>query len=280
MSLVAIVGAGPLGAELAFLLARRDIVPAIALVDEAGQVAAGKTLDMRQSAPVEAFATQLTGSSDLLTAAGAPVIVLADRFGPVDWQADEALMLLRRLVRPGSASIVICAGSEHRELIGRAAREGRIERRRIVGSAPEALAAAVRAIAALEADRSPKDVALAVLGVPPAHVVIPWEDATIGGLGATRVLDEQARRRIVARTSHLWPPGPFTLAAAAAKAIAGVLGGSRESLCAFVAPDDALGAKARVGAVPVLLGPDGVDRVELPTLSVHDRVALDNALMM
>ena len=37
---------------------------------------------------------------------------------------------------------------------------------------------------------------------------------------------------------------------------------------------------ARTVALPVVLGPAGIERVELPTLSVHDRVALDNALML
>ncbi len=206
--------------------------------------------------------------------------MIADRVGKGEWQGDEALMVLRRLVRAGSDSVVICAGASHQPLVQQGARELKIDRRRIIGSAPEALAAAVRAVTALEANRSPKDVGLTVLGVPPAHVVIPWEDATVAGLAASRVLDEPARRRIAARVARLWPPGPFTLAAAAAKAVMAVSGRSRETVSAFVAPDDALGITARAGAVPVALGPSGVERVELPTLSVHDRVALDNALML
>ena len=280
MSLIAIVGAGPLGGELAFLLARRDIVLAVMIVDEMGHVAAGKALDIRQSGPIESFTTQVSGSNDLFAAAGAPIIVLADKAGGDEWHGDDALTLLRRLVRPGSATVVVCAGAGHCELVQRAVREAQVDRRRIIGSAPEGLASSVRAVTALEADRSPKDVALTVLGVPPTHIVIPWEDATIAGLSATRTLDEPARRRIIARTGHLWPPSPITLAAAAFKAIDAIVGRSRETVTAFVAPDDELGVKARAGAMPVVLGPDGLSRVELPTLSVHDRVALDNALML
>lgn len=280
MSSIAIVGAGPLGGELAFLLARRDLVSAVTIVDEMRQIAAGKALDIRQSGPIERFATQVSGTNDLFAAAGASIVVLADKAGGPEWQGDEALTLLRRLVRPGGGTVVVCAGAAHRELVQRAVREARVDRRRIFGSAPEALASGVRAITALEADRSPKDVALTVLGVPPAHIVIPWEDATIAGLSATRTLDEPARRRIIARTGHLWPPSPYTLAAAAFKAIDAIVGRSRQTVTAFVAPDDDLGQKARAGAMPVVLGPDGLGRVELPTLSVYDRVALDNALML
>jgi malate dehydrogenase len=280
MSQVAIVGAGPLGGELAFLMARRDVAESIVLVDEAERVAAGKALDIMQAAPIEAFAARVSGASDVFAAAGAPVIVIADRFGAGDWEGEDALMLLRRLVRPGSASVVVCASASHQELVQRAVRELKIDGRRIIGSAPEALAASIRAVVALEADRSPKDVSLTVLGVPPRHTVIPWEDATIAGFAASRVLDEPARRRIAARAGHLWPPGSFTAAAAAAKAVTAVLERSRETVCAFLAPDDRLGTKARAGALPVVLGATGVERVELPTLSVRDRVALDNALLI
>jgi malate dehydrogenase len=280
MPQVVIAGAGPLGGELAFLLARRDVAASILLVDEAGQVAAGKALDIMQSAPVEPFATRVSGTADLVAMSTAPVVVVADRLGTGEWQGEDGMMLLRRLARAGSMPIVIAAGAAQHEIVERGVRELKMDRRRILGSAPEALAAAVRAITALEADRSPCDIALTVLGRPPLHVVIPWEDATIAGLAAVRVLDEPTRRRIVDRVRHLWPPGPLTLAAAAAKAVTAALGHSRQSMIAFTAADDAMGIRARTVALPVVVGPAGVEPIELPTLSAHDRVALDNALML
>ncbi len=68
MPRVVIIGAGPLGGELAFLLARRDAAGSVVLVDEAGGVAAGKALDIMQSAPIESFATRVSGSTDLFSA--------------------------------------------------------------------------------------------------------------------------------------------------------------------------------------------------------------------
>ena len=53
MHTVAIIGAGELGGALARTLATRDAVSRIVLVDEAGNVAAGKALDIRQTGPVE-----------------------------------------------------------------------------------------------------------------------------------------------------------------------------------------------------------------------------------
>ena len=51
-------------------------------------------------------------------------------------------------------------------------------------------------------------------------------------------------------------------------------------MTAFTAADDAMGIRARTVALPVVVGPAGVEPIELPTLSAHDRVALDNALML
>jgi malate dehydrogenase len=280
MNDVAIAGAGELGGALAHVLAQKNLTGAIRLVDEAGRVAAGKALDIAEAAPIEGVATQLSGSADVAAVAGAALVVIADRFGSGEWQGEDALALLRRITQMAPRAVVLCAGASQRELVDRGVRELHVKRRQLFGSAPEALAAAARAIVALEADGSPADVALTVLGVPPSRIVIPWEEATIGGFRATRVLGEPARRRIAARLPALWPPGPYALAAAAAKAIEALIGSSRRLSTCFVAPDDAAGARSRTVALPVRLGPTGIVEVVLPELSGQARVALDNAAML
>lgn len=277
---VAIIGAGELGGALAHHLARRDIVASICLVDDRGQIAVGKALDITQAAPIESFSTRVSGATDIVASAGATVFVLADRAGAGEWQGDEGLTMIGRIQRLGESPIVLCAGTSQREIVERGVRALGLSRSSIFGSAPEALASAVRAIVALESNASPADVALTVLGVPPSQVVVPWEDVTIGGFAATRVLDASARRRVAARVDHLWPPGPYALAAAAALAIEGIVGRSRRRIAAFVAPDDTNGRRHRTAALPVRLGPNGIAEVESPALSTRDRVALDSAMSL
>ena len=277
---VAIVGAGELGGALAHILARLDLLTTIRLIDERGSVAAGQALDIMQASPVEAFATKVSGSSDLATAAGAALIVVADRAGRGEWEGEDGMAMLTRLSLVGSRSLFLCAGAAQRDLVERGARELRFARAKLFGSAPEALAGAVRALVALETHGSPSDVALTILGVPPSQMVVPWEDAAIGGFSATRVLDEPARRRISARIAPLWPPGPYSLAWAAAKAVESAAGRSRRIVSAFVAPDDAGGKRSRAAALPVRLGPEGIVKEMTPTLTVHDRVALENAMTL
>ncbi len=275
MNDVAIMGAGELGGALAHLLAQRNSARVVRLIDEAGRIAAGKALDIAEAAPIVGSATEIVGSSD---AAAAAIVVIADRAGGNEWQGEEGLILLRRLAQMVPNAIIVCAGASQRDLVDRGAGELGFTRAGIFGSAPEALTGAVRAIVALETDRSPGDVALTVLGVPPSHIVIPWEDATIGGFAATRLVDEPARRRIAATVPALWPPGPYALAAAAVKVIEAIVGGSRRLSNCFVAPEKS--ARTRTAALPVRLGPSGIVEVVLPELSAHDRVALDNAMML
>lgn len=272
---LAILGAGELGGAVAHVVARRQIVRRIQLIDAAGRIAQGKALDIMQTGPIERFDTTVVGTHDLSRAAAASIIVVADRAG-TDPQGDP-LLLLRQVLATAPQASIVCAGADHYAAVERIVREYRVHRGRVVGSAPEALAAAVRALVALQANASVGDVALTVLGVPPSHAVVTWEEATIGGLSATRVLDEPTRRRVAARVPALWPPGPHALAHAAADAVAALSGVSRRTLSCFVAPDDSTGRRRRTVALPTRLGVNGLEAVYWPTLSGAAQVALETA---
>jgi malate dehydrogenase len=268
---VAIIGAGELGGALAHVLARRDAVRSVRLVDEKGRVAEGKALDIAQAAPVEGFATRMTGSTDVATAAGASVIVLADRVAGGEWQGDDALQLVRQLARSAPEAMLLCAGAAQRDTIDVGVRELRVSRARLFGSAPEALASV---------NGSPRDVALSVLGVPPSHAVVLWHDATLAGFSIASLLDEPTRRRLSTRIAALWPPGPYALATAATMVIEAMAGRSRRIASCFVAPDPSEGRRTRTAALPVRLGPAGIEDVVVPSLSVVERVALENAMQV
>jgi len=277
---VAIVGAGELGGAVAHALAQRDVARRITLIDEHGRVAEGKALDIAQAAPVEGFATPLEGARDLSSAAAAEVIVVADRFSGGEWSADETLGLVKRIAHTSAHAFVLFAGAQSCAAIDRSVRELKWPRQRMVGSAPEALAAGARALVALAANASPRDVALTVLGIPPSGVVVTWANATIGGFALTELLDEPSRRRIDVNVRALWPPGPLALAAAAAKVVSAIGGRSRQLATCFVAPESASGVRARTAALPVRFGPAGLLDVVVPPLNGVEKVALENAMQM
>src|SRR5947207_2670428 len=160
----AIIGAGELAGALAHRLARRDVVRTITLIDDGGRIAEGKALDIAQAAPVESFTTALVGTTDIARAAGASIVVIADRSAERgEWRGDEGLLLLRRLTEFAPRAVIVCAGATERELIDAGVRELNIPRRRLFGTAPEALTAAARALIALTLEGSPQDVGVSLL---------------------------------------------------------------------------------------------------------------------
>jgi malate dehydrogenase len=280
MTQVAIVGGGEVGGLLAHALARRNIAPDVCLIDDNGRAALGKALDIMQAAPVEGFSSNLSGAAELSAIAGASVVAIADAFGGQQPSPDASMLLLKRVRALVPASLIVCVGAGDRDLIDRGVRELHIPRAQLFGSAPEALAGGIRALTAIELDAPASDVALSVLGVPPTHIIVPWDDATVGGFSLVRVLSEPARRRLDTRLAGLWPPGPYALAAAAARAIDTIFRRSRRLVTCFVAPDDSAGMRARAAALPVRLGRSGVIEVVMPELSVRERVRLENAMML
>ena len=110
MSTVAILGAGEIGSAIAQRLAERERVREIRLVDEEAAVAAGKSLDIQQSAPVRGFDTRLVATADVLTAAGTDVVVLADALDGGEWRDERGLEVVEKLMRAGTRAPLVFAG--------------------------------------------------------------------------------------------------------------------------------------------------------------------------
>lgn len=280
MSVVAIVGSGTLGGTIAHAIASHDRFREVRLIDEAHDIAAGKALDIQQAAPVECFRTTVSSSGDIAAAADADIAILA---GPASGEVaeygdDAGLAVIEQLGLGTRCPVVVCAGATHCRLVERGVRELGLPRRGLFGSAPEALRAAVRALLALDVGCAPSDVALTVLGVPPRHIVVPWSQATVAGLGVERRLPAARFARVRARTTQLWPPGPYALAAAAGRVAASLVDRIVRTPVCFAVLDGELDVSRLAAAVPVELDALGIARVVEPSLTTHERVQLDNAL--
>ena len=161
---------------------------------------------------------------------------------------------------------IVCAGASQGPLVASGVQQLGIDRARIFGSAPWALVSGLRALVALEAHVSPGEVAINLLGVPPAHTVVPWSSATIGGYPLEDTLSPPQLARLRDRVEHLWPPGPFVLASAAARVVeALVVGGARRRFACFVGDGSGKGQGLR--SVGVTLGPGGIEEILPVTLS-------------
>ena len=76
MKKVTVVGAGNVGATCANVLAHKDIVKEVVLLDIAGDMARGKALDTWQQAPIDNYSTRIVGTDDYAATAGSDIVVI------------------------------------------------------------------------------------------------------------------------------------------------------------------------------------------------------------
>lgn len=241
MPFVAILGAGDLGGALTYTLASRARFDEVRLIDPAGTVAVGKALDIRQAGPADGCSTRVTGHTDLAAAAGAWVVVLADPIATSD-HAPRALDLLAHVSRIAPGAVVVCADASHGELLPSLVGSGACAPDLLVGSAPAAVAAAARALVALACRTSPAVVHLTL--APRAAAPGPgidWTRSSVRGRTADDLLTREQRDRLDRQLSQAWPPGPLTLASAAARCAEAAWFGSRRPEPAWVVDRTVIG---------------------------------------
>ena len=109
----------------------------------------------------------------------------------------RGIAAVEALAPAGAGGGVLCAGASQRDLVDRGVRDLHIDRHRLFGTAPEALAAGARASRRADAQRlAPRHRADRSSEYPPNHTVIPWDDAAFGGFAAdSALIDEPVRRR-------------------------------------------------------------------------------------
>jgi malate dehydrogenase len=275
MFVVAILGAGPIGAAVAHRLAERGRCREVRLIDSAASVATGKALDIMQSGPIGRCDTKLVGSDEPLAAAGADAIVLADDVTGGEWQGDKGLARVQQLVRAGTTAPFVFAGSNQTWLMETAHVELKVPADRLVGTAPSGLVAALRAVVSVELGVNGVD--LAVTGRPP-EFFIAWSSATVDGALVTDRVPAHRLAAISQSIRRLWPPAAQAIAAPTALIVEGLVIGSRRLHQALTILDGELGARRIAAVLPVRLGHGRVLQRIVPSLSPQERTQLANEL--
>jgi len=271
MSVVAILGAGPTGSAIAHKLAERARVREVRLIDDNATVASGKALDIRQAGPIGKFDTELSATSDALAATGADAIVFADRVDGGEWEGENALTLVGRLIRAGTRAPLVFAGSKQIWMMEAAVRELKVPENRVVGTGGSAVAVAVAALAGVELGLT--GVQVAVVGRPPSFVV-GWSSATVGG---SLVSDRVPAHRLLAISQALpkfWPPSPQATGAASAVVVEALVSGSRRLHHALTVLDGNPGPRGTTTMLPLELGRGRILRRVVPSLSPQERTSL------
>lgn len=270
---IAIIGAGELGATLARRLAAAGSFRRVRLLDPDVGKAKGKALDILQSGPVERFDTSVEGGSlDGLGEVDAVALADPPALDPGHLPSEAAEILDRVRASAGRVPLVVAGGNP--AVVEMAVEKGQ-PRDRVLGSAPVAIASALRRHLAAALEGRPRDVALIVLGRPPGRLVLPRATALIGGLPIER-LAPTAARAALSRVEGRWP-GPVALAAAAARVLSALASADASVLPVMVSLAGEYGHRGRALAVPARLGQGRVLGVVELDLDPVDRVAFDNA---
>jgi len=272
---VSIIGAGPIGASIAHRLVQRTRVPSVRLIDGSAGVAAGKALDIQQAGPVERFDVPVTTGDNELSAVSSAVIVVADDSANGTWEGERGLSLVQRLVRAGTSATFVFAAPSHVWLMEKAYREAAVPADRLVGTAPSAMVAAVRALAGLELGVA--SVQLTVAGRPPV-LVVGWSSATTDGTLLTGRVPAHRLFAISRALPKFWPPAPYAIASATAQVIEGLVCGARRLLPALTIVDGDLGVRGAAVMLPLELGRGRVLRHVMPSLSAQEMTEMTGGL--
>jgi malate dehydrogenase len=276
---VTILGAGDLAATLARRLAELELARRVVIVDPEDGRARGKALDIAQSGPVEAFDVTVEGAARLGSVGPAEVLIVADPPALEDALLSTARAdgLAAELVSALGGGTLVVAGTGAPALIEAVVARG-LPRERAVGSAPVALASALRRRLATELHAEPREVTGLVLGLPPAHGVVPQESATVAGIPVERLSAAALRRAASAITGR--PAGPFALAAGAVRVVHALAGARASVLPVFAALAGEYGHRGVALAVPARLAAGRLEAVLEIEMRPVERVAFDNAASM
>jgi malate dehydrogenase len=275
---VAIVGAGQLGASVAARLAARDWAGEIILVGGDDRRAEGKALDLLQSNPVLGSGTRLAAARGLDALAGARWIVIA---GPADAGDDGEIRsdldeLFTSAAREARDPVVVIAGNDPAALLGRARDRG-LPPRRLIGSAPVALASVCRLHLGRALGCSPRDVAVSIVGAPPAEGLYELF-ASLGGVPLERLVSANDERRIRRQVSARSRPGAQSLASAAAALLDDMVHERGAVRSCYAWCGGAYGARDLFVCAPAVVGSNGVQRILELELEPGKRVTVDRSL--
>jgi malate dehydrogenase len=209
MSKVTVIGAGNVGATVANVLAHKDIVKEIVLVDIVGDLAKGKALDTWQQAPIDNYSTSLIGTSDYKDTANSDIVVITagiprkpgmSRDDLISTNANIVTSVVKSVLEYSKNPIIIVVSNPLDVMTYAAFKASGLDRSKVFGMAGILDTARYRAFLATELNVSPKDIQALLLGGHGDTMVPLPRYTTVAGIPVTELIDEEKLTAIVDRT--------------------------------------------------------------------------------
>lgn len=293
MSKVTVIGSGNVGATCANVLAHKDLVNQIVLLDIQKDMARGKALDMWQQAPIDYYSTRILGTDDYADTANSDIVVITAGIPRKPGMTrDDLIATNAKIVASVTASImkyspnpIIIVVSNPLDVMTYVAHKtSGLPKSRVLGMAGILDTARYSAFLAEELNVSPKDIQAVLMGGHGDTMVPLPRYTTVAGIPVTELVAADKLQAIVDRTkdgggelvrlmgtSAWYAPG-----AAAAQMVESIVRNENRVYPCCVKLEGEYGLKDVYLGVPVRLGSDGANHFYELHLN-EDEKALLNA---
>ena len=209
MKKVTVIGSGNVGATVANVLAHKDVVNDIVLLDIQGDMAKGKALDMWQQAPVDYYSTRITGTDDYAKTANSDIVVITagiprkpgmSRDDLISTNANIVSSVTSQIMKYSPNPIIIVVSNPLDVMTYAAWKTSGLPSTRVFGMAGILDTARYRAFLAEALNVSPKDIQAVLMGGHGDTMVPLPRYTTVSGIPVTELIDESSLNAIVERT--------------------------------------------------------------------------------
>jgi malate dehydrogenase len=276
---VTVVGAGNVGATCADVLAYREVVNEVVLVDIKEGVAEGKALDVWQKSPITMYDTRTVGvTNDYSRTANSDVVVITSglprkpgmsRDDLIETNAGIVKSVSENVVKHSPNAIIIIVSNPLDVMTYQAHITSGLSRNKVIGMAGILDTARYKAFLAEELNISPKDIQAILLGGHGDTMVPLPRYTTVGGIPVTELIESDKLHAIIERTkfgggelvklmgtSAWYAPG-----AAAAQMVEAIVKDQRRVFPVCIKLEGEYGIDDCYLGVPVILGKNGVEKV-------------------
>jgi malate dehydrogenase len=276
---VTVVGAGNVGATCAQVIAGKNIVKEVVLVDIKEGISEGKALDLWQTAPVNYYNTRLTGSTnDYSKTADSEVVVITSgvprkpgmsRDDLISINAGIVKSVTENVIKYSPKAKIIIVSNPLDVMTYAAFVTAKKPRNEVMGMAGILDTARYRAFLAEALDVSPLDIQALLMGGHGDTMVPLTRYTTVSGIPVTELIDEKTLDAIVDRTikgggelvnlmgtSAWYAPG-----AAAAQMVEAIVMDQKRIFPCCIKLEGEYGLNNMFVGTPVKLGKNGVEQV-------------------
>ena len=295
MAKVTVIGSGNVGATCANVLAHKDIVKEVVLLDIQGNMAKGKALDTWQQAPIDSYSTALTGTDDYELTANSDIVVITagiprkpgmTRDDLVATNAKIVTSVIENITKYSPNPIIIVVSNPLDVMTYAAYKKAGLHKSRVIGMAGVLDTARYRAFLATELGVSPKDIQAILMGGHGDTMVPLPRYTTVSGIPVTELIDADKLDAIIARTKdgggelvrYMGTSAWYAPGAAAAQMVEAIIKDEKRIFpcCAFL--EGEYGINNLCVGVPTKLGKDGIEQIiELQLNDAEKALLVDSA---